>query len=763
MSKTELLFCKSSVYLHPTTSKRDNVCGFVSLTRDPGASPTEIHLNFTPKGSLSSDEAAIYNEVDVVCQPGMQAAKKTYEVTRPSLGGYATSWALSFVYSLQFRPPKVGLWYGSVVVNTKDGNRTIFFFHDDESASTKAAEKQRNQAFDPFAGGGLYWGGVDLKEALASYINLAQSVEKSVWLVNPDSADLRNFAPFIEKPAKKEASVVPEMPKLGQMFNQAKWRVLETIATLGARTKNNVLDLYDEHAPTPIKQLIRPEMIGEFNDTTSVYLAKWAQQVKEEAEQNQMVLTSDMYRAIEKELGGELLTDEEVARTSRRAPISEQEWASMFDSHGRLQVPEDEAKDRIFHGGLDPAVRPEAWLFLLGVYPWTSDRDERASLRASYESGYHDYKRKWVEDDAKRHTEFWRDQKHRIEKDVNRNDRQLELFKRRKRKNKVGLSNVDSSNNNEGYSSNPNVDSSNPNNSEYPSSNPNNVDYSQGMGSSGSGSGIVGQTQSVTRESSPETPDDDDDEFDEANIANPHLYAMREILLTFNEYNENLGYVQGMTDLLSPLYVTIRDESLTFWAFAKFMERMERNFLRDVSGMKRQMSTLTQLLQFMLPKLHAHLEKCESADLFFFFRMLLVWFKRELQWDQIGPLWEVLWTDYYSSQYHLFVALAILSDNERIILQNLNRFDEVLKYMNELSGHLNMRPILVRAELLFLKFRRMVDIIDRENSLKLMNASPYQREQGVETTEISPDLRLLLSHEPVIEKEGPRPEGALGG
>ena len=92
---------------------------------------------------------------------------------------------------------------------------------------------------------------------------------------------------------------------------------------------------------------------------------------------------------------------------------------------------------------------------------------------------------------------------------------------------------------------------------------------------------------------------------------------MRNILLTYNEYNVNLGYVQGMSDLLSPLYVVVRDEPLVF-AFANFMERMERNFVRDQSGMKKQMSTLNKLLQFMLPNLYKHLEKCQSNDLFFF-------------------------------------------------------------------------------------------------------------------------------------------------
>lgn len=713
MLKTELLFCKSKVYLHPTTSKKDNVCGFLSLTRDDNAPPTDIRLNFTPEASLSLEELAIYEEVDVSCMPGQQP-KKVYRVAKPSSGYYSQLWPLLFVYLIQFRQPSVGLWYGLIVVNTKDGNRVILFFHDDESPLTKQGEKQRNKDFDPFGSdGGLYWGGVDFKEALSKYINIAQSVEKLVWLVNPGSDDLRNFSPFINPPEDDKAKssntstdAAIEFPDFGKMFTQAKWKVLETIATLGAKTRNNVIDLYDEHAPTPIKQLVKPEMITEFNDTTRVYLAKWAQQVKEEAEQNQMVLSDDIYRKIEKELGGEILTDEEISKTNRRSPICKQEWDLFFDRDGHLAIPISEVKERIFHGGLAPEVRNPGWLFLLGVYPWDLNLEERQQLRNSYELAYHDYKKQWLGDDELRATEYWRDQKHRIEKDVHRTDRQLDLFKRKK---------------------------------------PN---------------------QTESRESSPETPDisDNEDEVDIANIANPHLYAMREILLTYNQYNTNLGYVQGMTDLLLPIYVEIRDESLVFWAFAKFMERMERNFLRDASGMKQQMLTLTQLLQFMLPQLYAHLEKCECSDLFFFFRMLLVWFKRELKWNQIGPLWETLWTDYYSSQYHLFVALAILLDNERIIRQNLVRFDEVLKYMNDLALSLNINTILIRAELLFLKFRRMVDIIDRENSLRLMNALPYQRESGqVDTVTISDDLRRLLSKDMVIQKEGPRPEGALGG
>lgn len=46
------------------------------------------------------------------------------------------------------------------------------------------------------------------------------------------------------------------------------------------------------------------------------------------------------------------------------------------------------------------------------------------------------------------------------------------------------------------------------------------------------------------------------------------------MLLTYNEFNKQLGYVQGMSDLLSPIYAVMQDDAVAFWGFAKFMDRM---------------------------------------------------------------------------------------------------------------------------------------------------------------------------------------------
>lgn len=733
MSYVQLLYVKEKVYVHPTTSKKDNVPGFLSLCKPSNATTNkDILLSFTPEAMLSPEELKIYQQLDIGNGLGKellalllggkpaQQSNNLPMVSRPlgSLLAECFSVPLSAVYLVQFRTPSWGWWYGSIVIHTKGGEKLpVLFFHDDEASSSLMRQKVQNQRFDPFdTDGSMYWGGLDFLASMLAQVNFQQStIEPSIYLVDPSPADLKNFSPMrleskqaATKPS--EPFKMPEAPDLLKLLATAKWKILETVATFGSRTKHQVRDIVDEHIPPSVVNTIlqkkEVKKISDDFDSARVYLAKWAIQVKEEAEasQRKFMLKDDVYARINKELGDEqnLLTPEEVSNTSRRKPISLVEWNGFFDVNGCLTLTVDEVKDRVFHGGLEENVRSEAWPFLLGIFPWDSSAGDRSLLKLSLESSYHDFKRRWVEDDSKPNSAFWKDQKHRIEKDIHRNDRQLKIFQ-------------DETPQSDGHPENPN-------------------------------------DESVADNTEGDDSEDDQEGWNLAVIRNKHLANMREILITYNEYNQNLGYVQGMTDLLSPIYVVFQDEYMSFWGFAGFMERMERNFVRDQSGMKKQMLVLNELVQFMLPDLFKHLVKCESTDLFFFFRMLLVWFKREFEWDETNTLWEMLWTDFYSSQYHLFIALAVLSDNERIIRQNLSRFDEVLKFMNDLLGNMKLQDLLIRAELLFLRFRRMIDLIDRENT------NPSK-----EKVQINPDLRQLLSRKMVIQKESERTDDSSWG
>lgn len=160
--------------------------------------------------------------------------------------------------------------------------------------------------------------------------------------------------------------------------------------------------------------------------------------------------------------------------------------------------------------------------------------------------------------------------------------------------------------------------------------------------------------------------------------------------------------------------------------------------MRDQSGMKKQLSTLQQLISILDPLLYTHLERTDSLNLFFTFRWILIAFKREFPFDAIIHLWEVLWTGYYSEKFVLFVAMAVLESHREVIIRYLGEFDEVLKYANDLSGTVRLPPVttrtkqkqkkltcglqidldttLAQAEVLFLSFRALVEDLDKDNN-----------------------------------------------
>lgn len=55
---------------------------------------------------------------------------------------------------------------------------------------------------------------------------------------------------------------------------------------------------------------------------------------------------------------------------------------------------------------------------------------------------------------------------------------------------------------------------------------------------------------------------------------NPNLQILSDILMTYVMYNFDLGYVQGMSDLLSPILCLMENEVDAFWCFVGFMDKV---------------------------------------------------------------------------------------------------------------------------------------------------------------------------------------------
>ncbi|KAK1760446.1 rab-GTPase-TBC domain-containing protein [Echria macrotheca] len=764
----KLLFSKSKVYIHPTPSAKDNIPGYIALLQQKGpvdGRPTsssstkstpassDLLLAWVPESQLG-DAASVYVKVDL-CE-GDSPPKQSYLVPPPptvtthkgSIGHYAFAIPVSAVYSLLVRPPSLGWWFGSVIINSRAGDSfPALFFHDSECQSTILQKKKKaRETFDPFGDGGeMFWGGDEVLRWLRRYVHIERSsAEPNIYLVEPTAEDSAAFGGKLTTstasalgrsdsitasqgrglagPSRGPGGGGGEMDPFMKFVKETGWNIMEKFSKVTTFTRQAAQDVLDNpRVPPQVRRLLRnPEVqtLQDEFDSARIYLARWAMGIAEQSERdrNQRIWTArDVMELEDTDVGEFELLDSTSSLTleQMRKTVTLKEWNSFFDPRtGRLSVTIDEVKERIFHGGLDPedGVRKEAWLFLLGVYEWYSTADERKAQAASLRDEYIKLKGAWWERQIDQggegdEGEWWREQRGRIEKDVHRTDRNVPIF--------------------------------------------------------------AGE----------DIPHPDPDSPFAGVGTNVHMEQLKDMLLTYNEYNRDLGYVQGMSDLLAPIYAVLQDDAMAFWAFQHFMDRMERNFLRDQTGMRSQLLTLDHLVQFMDPKLYAHLQAAEATNFFFFFRMFLVWYKREFPWMDVLRLWEALWTDYLSSSFHLFVALAILEKHRDVIMMHLKQFDEVLKYVNELSGTIDLESTLIRAEALFKRFRRLVEAIDKkenfpaapklrpglsspsgssqsvsnpDNNKNATAGRKVREESGKEVKVITPELRQLLSRTVVV-------------
>lgn len=471
----KLLFSKSKVYIHPTSSAKDNIAGFVALIQQKPA-PTEprpssessnkksqnsasYFLAWVPESTLAQDDLDTYVKVDL---SDAESPPKQAKLVPPiplatfdsaAVGPYAFSLPLSSVYSILVRPPSLGWWFGSIVINTRAGSSLpALFFHDSECESTILQKRKRaRESFDPFGEqGGLFWGGDEVVRWLKRYVDVERSTaEPSVFLIDPSEEDKLGFGqgrksfegeanrpsqPKNKKPQSKQQGM--QMDPLTKTLKETRWKILEQLSKVTTFTRRTAEDLAsNKNVPPQVRRLIQnPEVqtIQDEFDSARLYLARWAMGIAEqsEKEKNQRIWTAKDVLELEETGVGEFeILDMEAGRmslgASKRKPVDLKEWESFFDSTGKLHVTADEVKERIFHGGLDPedGVRKEAWLFLLGVYEWDSTKEERHAYMNRKRDEYIQLKGAWWDrmiegQPTEEQEEWWKEQKNRIGKSI---------------------------------------------------------------------------------------------------------------------------------------------------------------------------------------------------------------------------------------------------------------------------------------------------------------------------------------------------------
>ncbi|XP_074364886.1 rab GTPase-activating protein 22-like [Apium graveolens] len=193
-----------------------------------------------------------------------------------------------------------------------------------------------------------------------------------------------------------------------------------------------------------------------------------------------------------------------------------------------------------------------------------------------------------------------------------------------------------------------------------------------------------------------------------------HAARLVALLEAYCLYDPEVGYCQGMSDLLSPIITVMTEDHDAFWCFVGFMKKARHNFKLDEVGIRRQLSKVSMIIKCKDSQLFQHLQMLQADDCFFVYRMVVVLFRRELTFEQTICLWEVMWADQaairagigysvWSRIRHLalptedlllYAIAASILQRRKLIIERYSSMDEIMTECHSMAGHLDVWKLL---------------------------------------------------------------------
>lgn len=193
-----------------------------------------------------------------------------------------------------------------------------------------------------------------------------------------------------------------------------------------------------------------------------------------------------------------------------------------------------------------------------------------------------------------------------------------------------------------------------------------------------------------------------------------HAYRLVSVLEAYSIYDPEIGYCQGMSDLLSPILVVMEDDYEAFWCFVGFMRKARQNFRLDEIGIRRQLGVVSRIIRSKDVNLYRHLEKLQAEDCLFVYRWVLVLFRREMSFEQSVALWEVVWAEQAAiregigrlacgrvtlraapnDDLLLYAIAACVLQRRKAFTERHGGVEEIIRECNDVAGKLDVWRLL---------------------------------------------------------------------
>ena len=171
-------------------------------------------------------------------------------------------------------------------------------------------------------------------------------------------------------------------------------------------------------------------------------------------------------------------------------------------------------------------------------------------------------------------------------------------------------------------------------------------------------------------------------ELEPTGMDEAHWEVIGRILFIYAKLNPGIGYVQGMNEILGPIYyvlatdpdVAFREhaEADAFFCFTALMSEMRDVFIKTLddssTGIGALMQRLVDTLRDVDPSLHSVMEEMQLRPQFYAFRWMTLLLSQEFQLPDVMRLWDSLFAAQDRSDYMLFLCVGMLQNVREVLL-----------------------------------------------------------------------------------------------
>lgn len=188
-----------------------------------------------------------------------------------------------------------------------------------------------------------------------------------------------------------------------------------------------------------------------------------------------------------------------------------------------------------------------------------------------------------------------------------------------------------------------------------------------------------------------------------------HWEVVERILFLYAKLNPGQSYVQGMNEIVGPIYYVFATDSRKEWreyaeadcffCFTNIMSDIRDFFIKSLdeaeSGINAMMSKLMTKLDCLDPEVKKVLDKQGIRPQYFSFRWLTLMLSQEFPLPEVLRIWDSLLADETRSRFLIDVCLAMILLIRQDILSN--EFPENMKLLQNYPTTMDVHVILSKA------------------------------------------------------------------